>query len=61
MQLEGLSKKAALGVAVLSVGLLAACGSTTNTTTPAAPTDSTASAPATSSTAGSSAVVDAAK
>ena len=61
MQLEGLSKKAALGVAVLSVGLLAACGSTTKTTTPAAPTDSTASAPATSSTGGSSAEVDAAK
>ena len=63
MQLDGLPKKVSLGVAVLSVGLLTACGSSSQTTTPApsGSTSSSTSASATASTGSSSTEVDAAK
>lgn len=63
MQLDGLPKKVSLGVAVLSMGLLAACGSSSQKATQASSgsTSPSTSAPATTSTGSSSTEVDAAK
>lgn len=63
MQLDGLPKKVSLGVAALSIGLVAACGSSSQKTTgaPSASSGSGASSPDASSTGSSSAEVDAAK